>query len=265
MRRFRNPGAYRLNRLGGLMKVSKTVTVFTAVMAATAAVLLPVTFLSAGASTTVCGSSCTSPYNESDGTSEVLTVSGSSVVMATASTTNSAQDWEPEYEDNVSEAVTAGIIPAKAGFLEENASLYEFQYAPDGVPSDKCLADNSSNAMVDGLDALYYVPTLTVGLSQCGTTAATLWAADFNTQAAGGYDDLINMGYETSYTFLAPNTQALPLTPQFAEPAVLTVNSSGNLVLAPLSELGGAVSQTQLWGDYLSPAQAELKKKAKSS
>jgi hypothetical protein len=81
-----------------------------------------------------------------------------------------------------------------------------------------------------------------------------------------GVDDLINVGYESAYTYLGStsNSNFLPLTAPYAEPAVLTVNSSGNVVLAPLSEIGSVVSPMQLWGDYLSPAQAQLKKNARS-
>jgi hypothetical protein len=246
------------------MKVPKTATVSLAVAVAIAAALVPVSLQSAGASTTACGSWCTSPTNEAAGTGEALTVSGSSVVMAAASTTSSGQDWAPESEGSVTDAVGAGVVPGKVAMLYGGDTLFEFQYAPNGVPSDQCLSDGSNGP---GLNTgPYNAPTLTVVLAQCGITAQSLWIMD-ETDAANGYVDLINAGYEATYTYLAPNTTitansgADTLTSPFAEPAVLTVNSSGKVVLAPLSSIGQVPSPAQMWADNLAPAQSALAKK----
>jgi hypothetical protein len=256
------------------MKMSNRTKVCAAAMAVTAVAAGAVTasLPAAVASTTACGTWCTSPYVGSQGTGEALTVSGNNVVMETASTTNTAQGWTVESENTVSNDAEFGVISDKWAMNFGSSDIYEFQYAPGGIPSDKCLADASSteeNSLAE------YQPMLTVTLSQCGTTAATLWAADQNTldSESNGSTDLVNLGYEASYTFLAPNTDGDDsLTSQYAEPAVLTVTgtctgsgSGCSVVLAPLSEIGGTVSATQLWGNYISPAQAELKKNAKSS
>jgi len=116
------------------------------VAAATVALVLvaatvPGSLLSAGASTTACGSACTSPSVQSLGTGEVLAVSSTNVVMSAASTTNSAEDWTPEQEGVVSNAVSAGVLSAKLDMLYSTDTLVEYQYAPDGVPSDECLAN----------------------------------------------------------------------------------------------------------------------------
>jgi hypothetical protein len=236
-----------------------------AVVVAGIATIVPVSLESAGASTAACGTWCTSPYNQAAGSGEVLTVSGNSVVMATASTTSSTQDWTPEYEGDVTDAAGAGVAAQKLTLLYGDSSVYEFQYAPNGVPSDTCLSDGSSDAEKNDYLPPVYTPTLTVVLAPCGLTAGTLWAVDQN-NGGNGVDDLINVGYESAYTYLGStsNSNFLPLTAPYAEPAVLTVNSSGNVVLAPLSEIGSVVSPMQLWGDYLSPAQAQLKKNARS-
>jgi hypothetical protein len=82
-------------------------------------------------------------------------------------------------------------------------------------------------------------------LSQCGTTTATLWAADWNNGQDGAPTDLINPGYEAQYTFLAPTGSDFgQLASQYSEPAVLTY-SSGSGALAPLAEIGGNVPATQ--------------------
>jgi hypothetical protein len=109
---------------------------------------------------------------------------------------------------------------------------------------------------------------LTVVLAQCGITAQSLWILDGDNEA-NGYVDLINAGYEASSTYAVPTPDDdnnvtdndNNLTSPFAEPAVLTVNSSGKVVLAPLSELGGVVSSSQMWADWSSPAQSELRAK----
>jgi hypothetical protein len=227
-------------------------------LAAAAAVPASLLSMSAGASTTACGVSCTSPYNQSLGTGQELTVSGSSVVMSAASTTNSAQDWTVEQDGDVSNAVSAGVLPAKLNMLYSTDPVVEYQYAPDGVPSDKCLSNTSTDP---GNDSPYNVPTLTVVLAQCGLTAQSLWILDASNETSG-YVDLINSGYAATYSYEASNSgTADDLTSPFAEPAVLTVNSSGSVVLAPLSELGGVVSTTQMWASYLATDDSSLQAK----
>ncbi|HET7015005.1 MAG TPA: hypothetical protein VFI65_13905 [Streptosporangiaceae bacterium] len=232
-------------------------------MAVITALAVPASLLSAdvpaGASTTACGSSCTSPTVQSVGTGQALAVSGTSIVMSTANTTSSTEDWTPEQLGDVANAITAGILAPKLNLLYSTDQLIELQYAPNGVPSDQCLANNWTGTTSLGGAAAWNSPTLTVVLAQCGITAASLWIVDASNEA-NGYVDLINAGYESSYSYLAQNNSAAEnLTSPFAEPAVLTVNSSGHVVLAMLSELGGVVSPTQMWAAWSAPAQAFLR------
>ena len=232
-------------------------------MAVISVLAVPASLLSAdapaGASTTACGGSCTSPSVQSVGTGQVLTVSGTSVTMSAANSTSSTQDWTPEQEGDVANAVAAGVLEPKLNMLYSTDQLVEFQYAPNGVPSDQCLANNWSGTTPLGGSSNYNVPTLTVVMAQCGITAASLWIVDANNEA-NGYVDLINAGYASSYSYLAENAATFEnLTSPFAEPAVLTVNSSGKVVLAFLSELGGVVSPTQMWSAWSAPAQAALR------
>jgi hypothetical protein len=109
------------------------------------------------------------------------------------------------------------------------------------------------------------VPTLTVVLAKCGITAQSLWIVDPNNQV-NGYADLINAGWESTYTYGAETSSDFDdLTSPFAEPAVLTVNSSGDVVLAPLSEIGGVVSPTQMWTAFTSADQSALRAKIEKS
>jgi hypothetical protein len=246
------------------LKMPKTVRFYVAAVAAIAAAAVPAGLLSArsaGASTAACGSSCTSPYNESLGSGEVLAVSGTSVVMSTASTTSSAEDWTPMQEGDVANGVSADVVSPRLDMLYSTDQLVEFQYAPDGVPSDECLSNTAT------FTGSVYLPTLTVVLAQCGITAQSLWILDASNEA-NGYVDLINAGYATdtaTYPSLGSGEDSAGFTIPFAEPVVLTVNSSGKAVLAPLSELGGVVSSSQMWADWSSPAQAALRAKVAKS
>lgn len=218
----------------------------------------------AGASTTACGSSCTSPSVQSLGTGEVLAVSGGSVVMSSSSTTNSGEDWTPEQEGDVANAVAAGVLSAKLNMLYSTDQLVEFEYAPDGAPSDKCLADSYNGSILGG-SAPFNDPNLSVVLAQCGITAASLWIVDASNEA-NGYVDLINAGYAAVFSYMAENNNndVSNLTSPFAEPAVLTVNSSGQVVLAFLNEIGGVVSPSQTWAAWSAPAQAALRTQVRS-
>jgi hypothetical protein len=66
------------------------------------------------------------------------------------------------------------------------------------------------------------------------------WIVHPNNQV-DGYADLINAGWESAYAYGDRTSAEIhsDFTSPFAEPAVLTVNSSGDVMLAPLSEIGG--------------------------
>jgi hypothetical protein len=227
------------------MKMPSKARIYLAALAAIA-VAVPTGFVVAGgpaaASTATCGSSCTSPSVESLGTGEVLAVSGLSVAMSAASSTNSAEDWTPEQEGDVANAVSAGVISAKLNMLYSTDQVVEYQYAPDGVPSDDCLAASTPSEESG---------SSTATLAACGLTSMTLWIVDASNEA-NGYVDLVSAGYTAP-----PNLDQTAVTP-FAEPGVLSV-SSGKVVLSPLSEIGGVVSHSQMWANWSAPAQAGLR------
>jgi hypothetical protein len=247
---------------------------------ALAAAAAPVGLLSADASTSAvastaaCGGACTSLYVESLGSGDYLTVSGSesnaSIEMATASTTNSAQDFTPEQLlDTVSEAAQAGLISNRLAINYPDDALVEYQYAPDGKPSNYCLADGTGNELVLG-DSSYYPSALTVTLAQCGITPATLWIADNNGQGSGVPAILINAGYEAAYTYeynVFPDETGSAYASPFDEPDVLTVTSNssgsgGSVALAPLSDLGGVIPSSQLWSGLSPEVNAALQESA---
>jgi hypothetical protein len=115
------------------------------------------------ASTTACGSSCTSPVNEDLGTSETPTISISgtgcpavtaagleeaesdssctvSVAMAATSTASPGQDWVVMEEGLVSAFVTYGALSPRLDIQYSGDEVVEFEAAPDGDASDLCLS-----------------------------------------------------------------------------------------------------------------------------
>jgi hypothetical protein len=107
--------------------------------------------------------------------------------------------------------------------------------------------------------------TLTVGMERCGIAAQSPWIVDGNNVTSNGYVDLINAGYATYAVYLSPDGSGEELLGPFAEQYALTVNSSDDVVLAPLSEIGGVVSPTQTWSDLAAVAASPLQAKSGKS
>jgi hypothetical protein len=230
------------------IKARAYLAVAAAVVVVVAAGVLSVSLQSAGASTAACGSTCASPSVQLLGTGQVLTVSGSSVKLAAASSTDTAQDWSPELEGTVTGAIAATLIPAQYGFQYSGDYVYEFQYAPGGKPSDQCLSAVYSDVDDGYVDA---------GLSQCGISSVSLWIMDG--PGSGGYVDYINAGFDFSVSNGDGGTDYYV---PFAEPGVLTASSSGSLSLTALSDLGGVVDPSQNWSISWMSAAAIVREKA---
>ena len=246
--------------------ISGKARVYLAVVAVIVAAAVPVGALSAGASTAspastaACGSACTSLAVESTGM--VLTVTGSNTVgLAAASTTNQGQDFTPEDLGTVNNDAQSGILSSRLLLLDQVDTVVEYQYAPGGIPSGRCLADGYTTVTqsVPGFVVLN-APNTSVTLSTCGVSPATLWLVDANNpNPVNGDTDLINVGYEAPDEYLAPQLSYNPVATPYADPDVLTVNSSGQVVLAQLSEIGGVVSTAQMWGNLTAPGQSALR------
>ncbi len=194
--------------------------VYIAVAAVIVAAAVPAGLIygsSAGASTTACGSACTSPTVQSLGTGEALAVSGSSVVMSTANTTSSTEDWTPESEGTVGNASLRRCGVPGCSWQYDADQLVEYQYAPNGVPSDECLADTAS---VPLQGPSFYAPSLTVALEPCGITAQSLWILDAS-NGSNGYVNLVNAGYAAASAYDEPENASSndDFTIPFAEPS----------------------------------------------
>ena len=251
-------------------------------MAVTVAAAVPVGLSPAGASTTACGSPCTSLSVQSQGTSEYLTVGGSSssgytLSLAAASTTNTAQDFTPISESTVGTAISYGILPERWNLIYSGGYLMEYEYAPGGIPSGQCLADGANADTIEGpledgeiLNSTDYEPNTSLTLSTCGVSPQTLWILDTNNEFdVPGYIDMISAGYTDcpDYNVWYPPQSGVSsncVTP-FSVPEVLTYNSKGQVVLAQLSEIGSNVSSSQMWTGTTALSQTALRKAIKKS
>lgn len=266
--------------------------VYLAAVAVIAAAAVPAGLLTAaapaGASTTACGSACNSLSVLSAGTSEYLTVGGSSssgytLSLAAASTTNTAQDFTPIGEGTVSGDSSFGILSNRWNLIYPDGDLVEYEYAPGGDPSGLCLANGANADTVTGplqdgefLTSTDYEPNTSVTLATCGASAQTLWIIDTNTEALGqdpGYVDLINAGYTDCPDYniwypwqTGPSSNCVTL---FSVPEVLTYTTNskgqGEVELAQLNQLGTNTSSTQMWTGTTAPGQAALRQAIKKS
>jgi hypothetical protein len=202
----------------------------------------------AHAATAACGNACSSPYSEVFGPSQVFTVGpeigfgtgpcgltripgcGDAVSLQPATNSSSAQDFTPSNEGTVQQLAEAGLISAHLTLHYSTDSVFEFQYAPNGIGSGLCVG----------------LPSASVGpwveLMQCGTTAATLWIVDtydVGGSPVNGYTPLIN-GTVTSYS----NPNVLTEVPGDGGGDAPVSNM---IKTTTLSETAGVVVDTQMW------------------
>lgn len=227
------------------------------------------------AATTACGSVCSNPTNQSLGTGVTLTVGFTSstqsgcpavtaaslqsppagctpnVTLATASSSNAAQDWvvmlEGSATNGVSTFISAGALSNKLAIQYSTDQVVEVEATPNGVPSGQCLAYSAGGTGGFGvippgiaLAACGQVST-TVSSSVTTVSSPTAWILD-QANSASGFVDLVS-GISQTYSL----------------PQVLTVTGSGShqsLALQQLSEIGGVVAPTQMWEFNYGPVTA---------
>jgi hypothetical protein len=189
----------------------------------------------AHAATLACGSGCASLYSQYLGTAQVSAVSpqlgvpfppptcrrstvcGDAVVLAQASNSDPAEDFTASADGTVQQFAQAGLLSMNLTLRYATDEVYEFQYAPNGVPSGQCIGTFDKSVV----------------LLPCGTNNQTLFVVDA-ANTSNGYSDLIS---GTTTTFSNPN--------------VLTVGTTRNhtLTIATLSQNGTTVADTQMWTD----------------
>jgi hypothetical protein len=168
-------------------------------------------------------------YNLGFGKSDVLGVVGASgtsahtgqaVDLQAESNSNQAEDWALDNEGTVSEFAAAGLVSAGLNLHYGNDSVYEYQYAPDAVPTGLCMGVSGTASKGSA-----------VSLQPCGVSAATLWVFDIADQ----------------------NKRLVPLIngtdTNFSQPFVLTASSTNlNVTTNNLTGIGGTIENGQLWG-----------------
>jgi hypothetical protein len=187
----------------------------TAAPAATASPASPASPVSGPAAQTCNGSGCTALASQKYGTRRLTAVdSAGSAVGLQPVAGIPAEDWRIRVAGTVGDFHQAGIIGPVVGEMWPSAKAYEYEYAPRGIASGRCLG----------------VAGTAITLRPCGVGASTLWVA-LTADRSGAFSPLI--------TATDTRKQA---------PLVLTATSAdGALTLSELSVTGGAVAPAQMW------------------
>jgi hypothetical protein len=176
------------------------------------------------ASTTACGSACTSPVNQDLGTTETptITITGSGcpavtatgletaagesactikVAMATTTTTNAGQDWVAMEEGTVDKFISDDALSQRLDIQYGSDEVVEFEAAPDGVASNLCLAIVSGAATLQQCGGATSVQTDSESGSESDTSSSTTTGTDNdynNVQLIDG-DDSAYVSSSTNY------------------------------------------------------------------
>jgi hypothetical protein len=164
--------------------------------------------LSASAATHKCGSTCEDLYTQKFGprylvaTFQGKAAANQAVILGKAASTDPAEDFVLKYLGSVSSFYGQYPRPITSQFDTRRSSIsaYEFQYEPNGVPSNFCLSTSPGQVAQAGSKVV---------LERCGEHRNSAWAI-FTGQFAGkyttsGYGVLINAA-----------------TDSFSDPLVLT-------------------------------------------
>jgi hypothetical protein len=163
-----------------------------------------------------CGTTgCTALASEKYGTRRITAVDpGGSAVVLQPVAGIPAEDWLVSVAGTVSDFHRAGLIGPVVGEMWPTEKAYEYEYAPRGIASGKCLG----------------VAGTAIALKPCGVGASTLWVA-LTADRSGGFSPLISATDTSKKT-----------------PIVLTATSAdGALTISELSVTGGTVAPAQMW------------------
>jgi hypothetical protein len=219
-----------------------------------------------------------------------------SVAMATTSTTNAGQDWVAMEEGTVDKFITDQALSQRLDIQYGSDEVVEFEAAPNGVASNLCLALVSGKATLQQCGGATSVQTDTQTGSQAdkssgtntGSVSTTITnccngvnevetgSSDTNSGTSSSTDTTTSTGTDTTITSTYSGTAWIldsgntsngyldvinGSDQAYSDPLVLTATSSGSLGLSSLSEVGGAVTTTQMWAfQYQSASAATLKK-----
>jgi hypothetical protein len=179
----------------------------------------------ANAASLACGSACTAIAAQSWGLNYVTDVNGGGAgtvgegaILARAVETN-AEDFKLEYLATAATLYADGLVGSAVGTTWPSDPMYEYEYAPGGVPSSLCLGVSETAANGTA-----------VTLQECGVTVKTVWMA-LSVDTIGGYQPLVN-GTDTVT----------------GAPYVLTAGAVGAaLTTEQLSLADGTFAPSQMW------------------
>ncbi len=189
--------------------------------------------------TTVCGARCNDLFNRQLGYKHIPTTAGhydSSISLTLAHNYLYSQDFIAFEVGKLGQFIKNGLISRRSYVAlkyPHTWPVFEEEYSPYSNTSGLCAA-------VKFGDVRQYAPIV---LRACGTTARSLWVADFHHRVKDKHSIL---GYDFPWVNGADG--------QFSNPLVLTTNDYGSLYLDYEHMLGGKVYDSQMWGVKLGPA-----------
>jgi len=181
---------------------------------------------SGNAATPACGASCVALYAQASGSGYVSAVSGGTAqigqhVILSAAGPLSSEDWQLLTIADVATLYADGIVGAAVGTTWPSDIGYEYEYAPNGVPTALCLGTATTAGQ-----------GTSVTLQQCGVTSKTLWIA-LAIDDIGGYQPMINGSDTVTST-----------------PYVLTASGvGGKLTTKKLYLVAGTFAPEQMWAN----------------
>ena len=180
----------------------------------------------AGATTQACGDNCMTLSNLDFGSGYVTAVAGGLPVIGApvrlaATADSAAEDWQETDAGNVADLAAQGRVSPEIAAQYAGTDGFEWQFAPDGVPSGLCLG--LATAAHEGGR---------VTLRRCGVSARTIWVA--NAAAQRGRFAPVQSGSDTSSTF--------------DDGFLLTASATGRtLIMSRNSESDNGIASNQMW------------------
>jgi hypothetical protein len=115
----------------------------------------------ANAATMRCGNGCVTLASQKFGPTDVVAVGSSSAGTLAAFWYSNSEDFYGQPEGTVHDLYRAGVIAKSLNNTYNSDEVYQYEYAPGGTASGKCLAATPGST--------------TVTLLSCGASSDTLW------------------------------------------------------------------------------------------
>jgi hypothetical protein len=206
-------------------RVKNKVFVCLAALALTGGAIVAISVPAGHAATVACGVACVAPYDQASGSGNVSAVSGGTAqigqhVILSVAGPNSSEDWDLLTIADAATLYADGIVGAAVGTTWPSDIGYEYEYAPNGIPSALCIGTATTAGQ-----------GTSVTLQQCGVTSKTVWIA-LAIDNIGGYQPMINGSDTVTST-----------------PYVLTATTGGKLTTKKMYLVAGTFAPEQMWAN----------------